>query len=293
MRRILVKSALNKHRKRDSWFLDDYSVNPYSGCSFNCIYCYTRGSRYGSSEKGLAIKANLPEVLEKQLKNRARKGEYGIIAISTSTEPYQRIEEKERLTRKVLEIALKYRFPVHILTKSTLVLRDLDILGEIDERAVLPDDLSEKLEHKAIVNFSISTLDERVSRVLEPASPSPSERLEAMEKCREHGFFAGVSFIPVLPFISDGKKALDDGIREVKRHDGKFIFVGALTLFGEKPEDCKTLYYNFLKKHFPELIPRYNRLYRIHSQPSKEYQSKLETLAKRLCEKHGVGYKLL
>jgi len=293
MKRILVKSALNKHRRRDSWFLDDYSVNPYSGCSYNCLYCYTKGSRYGGYEKGLAIKANLPEVLEKQMRNRARRREYGIIAISTSTEPYQRIEERERLTRKVLEIALRYRFPVHILTKSTLVLRDLDVLGEIDERAVLPDDLSQKLEHGAIINFSISTLDERISGILEPGSPPPFERLEAMEKCREHGFLAGVSFIPVLPFISDGEKALDEGIKEVKRYGGSFVFVGALTLFGDKPEDCKTLYYNFLQEHFPELIPKYKRLYKIYSQPSKEYQSKLESLAKKLCEKHGVGYKLL
>lgn len=90
---IQVKSILNKHRKRDDWFLDDYSVNPYYGCSFNCIYCYTRGSRYGENMPGeLSAKANAPEVLEKQLRRRVKKGEYGIIAISTSTKPYQRVK---------------------------------------------------------------------------------------------------------------------------------------------------------------------------------------------------------
>jgi len=85
---IQVKSILNKHKKRDDWFLDDCSVNPCSGCFFNCIYCYIRGSKYGENmAKTPSAKMNAPEVLEKQLKRREKKGEYGIIAISTSTEP--------------------------------------------------------------------------------------------------------------------------------------------------------------------------------------------------------------
>ena len=126
---IKVKSILNKHKKRDDWFLDDYSVNPYSGCSFNCIYCYIRGSKYGENmAKTLSVKINAPELLEKQLSRRAKRGEYGVIVLSSSTEPYMPIEEKLKLTRKLLEIILKYRFPVEIATKSKLVLRDLDLL---------------------------------------------------------------------------------------------------------------------------------------------------------------------
>ena len=125
---IQVKSILNKHKKRDDWFLDDHSVNPYYGCSFNCIYCYTRGSRYGENMPGeLSVKVNAPEVLEKQLRRRAKKREYGIIAISTSTESYQSVEKRLTLTRKILEVILEYKFPVHILTKSGLILRDLDL----------------------------------------------------------------------------------------------------------------------------------------------------------------------
>ncbi|RLF44248.1 MAG: radical SAM protein, partial [Thermoplasmata archaeon] len=106
---IRVKSILNKHRKRDDWFLDDYSVNPYSGCSFNCIYCYIRGSKYGENMvKSLSVKINAPELLEKQLSRRAEKGKYGIISLSSSTEPYMPIEEKLKLTRRLLEIILKY-----------------------------------------------------------------------------------------------------------------------------------------------------------------------------------------
>ena len=207
---IKVKSILNKHKKRDDWFLDDYSVNPYSGCSFNCIYCYIRGSKYGGNmAKTLSVKINAPELLEKQLSRRAKRGEYGIIALSSSTEPYMPIEEKLKLTRKLLEIILKYRFPVEIATKSKLVLRDLDLLKEIAKNAILPDDLEPKLKHRVIISFSISTLDEKLAKILEPGAPKPIERLDAMKRCKERGFFTGICFIPVLPFLSDSEEQVE------------------------------------------------------------------------------------
>jgi DNA repair photolyase len=291
---IKVKSILNKHKKRDDWFLDDYSVNPYSGCSFNCIYCYIRGSKYGENmAKNLSAKINAPEILEKQLSIRARKGEYGIILLSSSTEPYMQIEEKLKLTRKLLEIILKYKFPVHILTKSKLVLRDLDLLKEIDRSAILPLDLRPKLKHKVIISFSISTLGEKLARILEPGAPSPKERLETMKKCREEGFFTGVCYIPVLPFISDIEEKLDEMIKAAKEYGANYVFVGTLTLFGDGSTDCKTLYFRFLERYFPELLTRYKSLYRFFSEPPKEYQKELEERAKRLCEKHRVKYKIL
>jgi len=291
---IQVKSILNKHKKRDDWFLDDYSVNPYSGCSFNCIYCYTRGSKYGENmAKTLSVKINAPELLEKQLSRRAKKGEYGIIALSSSTEPYMPIEEKMKLTRKLLEIILKYKFPVEVATKSKLVLRDLDVLKEIDKNAILPADLTPKLKHGAIISFSISTLEEKLAKILEPGAPKPIERVETMKRCKEEGFFAGVCFIPVLPFLSDSGEQLEETIRTVKEHGADFVFVGGLTLFGKGPADCKMLYYKFLEKHYPKLVPRYKSLYRIFFAPSKEYQKELEGKSRRLCEKYGIKNRII
>lgn len=291
---IQVKSILNKHKKRDDWFLDDYSVNPYSGCSFNCIYCYIRGSKYGENmAKTLSIKINAPELLEKQLSRRAKKEEYGIIALSSSTEPYMPIEEKLKLTGKLLEIILKYKFPVEIATKSKLVLRDFDILKEIDKKAILPADLKPELKHGVIISFSISTLDEKLAKILEPGAPKPIERLETMKRCKEEGFFTGVCFIPVLPFLSDSEEQLDKTIRTVKQHGADFIFVGSLTLFGKDPVDCKILYYKFLEKYYPELVSKYKSLYRIFFAPSKEYQKELEEKSKRLCEKYGIKNRII
>jgi DNA repair photolyase len=256
---IQVKSILNKHKKRDSWFLDDYSVNPYSGCSFNCIYCYTRGSKYGENmTKTLSVKTNAPELLEKQLSRRAGKGEYGIISLASSTEAYMPIEEKTEITRRLLEIILKHRFPVEVGTKSPLVLRDLDLLKEIDEKAILPEDLKPKLKYGTIISFSFSTLDEKLAKLFEPGAPPPKVRLEAMKKCKEQGFLVGVNYIPVLPFLSDSDEQLDGMIKTAKDYGADFALVGALTLFGKGPADCKTLYYKILEKYSPELIPRYN-----------------------------------
>lgn len=289
IKQILVKSVLNKHRRRDDWFLDDYSVNPYLGCSFNCIYCYIRGSRYGRNmAKTLSVKVNAPEVLERQLSRRAKRGEYGIIALSTSTEPYMPVEEKVKATRKVLEKILKYGFPVEVLTKSKLVLRDLDILKEIDRKAVLPADLKPKLKHGAIISFSISTLDEKLAKTLEPGAPKPLERLEAMRKCKEEGLFVGVCFIPVLPYLSDSEERLDEAIKTAKEFGADFVFVGGLTLFGDGPADCKTLYYRFLEKRYPELLPKYRRLYGGFYTPSRLYRRELEERVKRLCKKYGI-----
>lgn len=290
---IKVKSILNKHKKRDDWFLDDYSVNPYSGCSFNCIYCYIKGSKYGENMRSLSAKINAPEILERQLKAGARKGEYGIIILSSSTEPYMQIEEKLKLTRKLLEIILKYKFPVYILTKSKLVLRDMDLLKEIDKNAILPLDLRLKLKHKAIISFSISTLDEKLARILEPGAPLPKERLESMKKCREDGFFTGVCYVLVLPFISDTEEKLDEMIKAAKEYGANYVFVGALTLFGNGSTDCKTLYFRFLEKYFPEFLSKYENLFKKSFEPPKEYQKELEERTKRLCEKYGVKYKIL
>jgi len=291
---IYVKSILNKHKKRDDWFLDDYSINPYEGCSFNCIYCYIRGSKYGENMmRTLSAKVNSPELLEKQLSRRAMKREYGIICIASSTEPYMPIEEKLKLTRRSLEIIARYRFPVHIVTKSKLVLRDLDILKKIDRTSILPADLRPKLNHGAMITFSISILDERIAKIIEPGAPSPVERLETMRKCKEDGFLTGVCYAPTLPFISDTEEQLDGMIRNAKDYGADYVFVGTLTLFGNGPADCKTLYYKFLERYFPELIPKYKSLFKISFQPTKEYQEELQERSIRICDKYKIKHRII
>jgi len=289
VKEIFVKTILNKHKKRDPWFLDDYSLNPYELCDFNCVYCYIRGSKYGENmRQGLASKMNAPILLEKELKRRARRKEYGFIAIGTATEPWMHIEDKYKLTRKCLEIVAKLRFPVHCLTKSTLILRDLDLLKEIDENAILPRDLSE-LKHCVLITFSLSTLDEKIAKIFEPNAPKPKERLETLWRVKEAGFYAGIAYIPVLPFISDSDKQLEEMIKTAKEFQVDYVFVGTLTLYGVG----KKLYYAIIERYFPELLPKYKQLFRIFNQPNKAYQIKLDKKAREICKRYGVRYRIL
>jgi DNA repair photolyase len=291
---IRVESILNKHKKRDEWFLNDYSINPYEGCAHNCLYCYIRGSKYGKNmARSLSVKINAPEILEEQLRVRSSKNEYGIIFISSATDAWQPIEEKLNLTRKSLEIILKYRFPVHCQTKSNLILRDLDLLKKIDKVAILPKDLSEKLKRGVIISFSFSTLDEKLAKVLEPGAPIPKERLKTMQKCKEAGFLTGTAFIPILPYLSDSEEKLDEMVKTAKEYGGDFVFVGTLTLFGENTVECKTLYYKFLKRYYPEFEPKYKSLYKIFFIPSKEYQRKLGEKLIKICKKFKIRYRII
>lgn len=110
----------------------------------NCLYCYIRGSKYGVEMK-VSVKKNAVEILDKQLSLRAKKKEYGIIVLASATDPYMPIEKETELTRQFLKVILKYRFPVYVMTRSHLVVRDIDLLHQINEQAILPDDLKEKI----------------------------------------------------------------------------------------------------------------------------------------------------
>ncbi len=289
VREVSVKSVLNRHKRRDDWFLDDYSVNPYRSCEFNCVYCYIHGGGYGGACGELAVKVNAPKVLGKELHRRARRGEYGFISLSSATEPWMWIEEKYEVTRRCLRVIANYRFPVHCLTKSTLILRDIDLLKEVDDRAILPHDLKGRLRCGVLVTFSISTLDDGVAGIFEPNAPTPLERLEALSRLREEGLNCGVALIPVLPFISDSVEELEETFRIVRDFSPDYIFVGALTLNGLG----RQLYYRVLDRHFPELLPKYRGLFRSSNQPCRGYRMRLEEVARSLCERYNLRYKIL
>jgi len=289
VRKIKVKSVLNKQKHADEWFLSGYSLNPFSGCSFNCVYCYTRGSKYGENQvPGLAVKINAPEILVKQLKNRARKREYGFIAFGSATDPYLPVEKDLKITRELLMIILRFHFPVNILTRSPLILRDLEILEKIGKKAVLPPELENKMDTGVVTSFSFSTTDENLSRIFEPGAPSPQERLKTMKECKKQGFLVGAIFMPLLPFLSDTEEHLDEMIKKVKENGADFILASGLTLFGEGPQDCKTRYYHVLEEHFPELVPKTRALFGNSFAPSRRYQQELHHRVFKLSKKYGI-----
>jgi DNA repair photolyase len=294
LREKQVKSVLNKHKKRDSWFLDEYSVNPYEGCSCNCLYCYIRGSKYGENmEDGLAIKVNALEILEKQLATKAKKNQYGFVAVGSGTDAYMQHEKKHRLTEGMLNLLLKYKFPVFISTKCTLITRDIELLKEIDKSAILPPDLKDKLGRGVILSVSLSTLDEKVSNMLEPGAASPLQRLNLIKQLKQEGFLAGVNAIPLLPFISDTDNELEKIIMTAKEYEADYILTGSLTLFGSEAADSKTLFYKFLERYDASLLPKYQQLYGSNFYPPVYYQNNLKERATRFCQKHSIQNAIL
>lgn len=136
-------------------------------------------------------------------------------------------------------------------------------------------------------------MDERVAEIFEPGAPAPKERLETLSACKNEGFLVGANFIPVLPFISDSDEQLETMIQTAKAHGADFVLVGGLTLFGDGPADCRTLYYRALEKYEVELVPRYKKLFRAFFAPPRAYQNELEAKSRRLCTKYGMQYGIL
>lgn len=258
--RIQVKSVLNKAKQTDSWFLDGYTINPYSGCSFNCLYCYIRGSKYGEHmEEKVSIKENTLEILEKQLFNRAKKQEYAFVVVGSATDPYLHFEVEEKLTRGILDLLAKYRFPVHIVTKSELITRDFDLIEQINRTAILPMNLAHKMTHKAVISFSFSSVDDTVGKIFEPGAPLPSLRLKTLEATAKNGFLAGVSMMPTIPFVSDTTESLNKMFTEFKKHGARYAMPSTITLFGNERGDSKTMMFRAIEKHYPHLIDKYKK----------------------------------
>jgi len=198
--RTRVKSALSRSGLPDL----DYALNPYVGCAHGCLYCYARGytriaeivERWG---RLVYVKENLLDVLRQEV----RKLKPGVVGVSTITDPYQPIEATEELTRRAVQILLKGGFKVSIQTKSPLVLRDLDILLEY--------------ARSVDVGFTIITMDEGVSSILEPGAPPPRARAEALTRISRTGVRTWLFYGPVIPEINDGVEHFEEVLRPLHR----------------------------------------------------------------------------
>lgn len=187
------RTIVNRVNSPDLPFV--YSMNPYQGCEHGCAYCYARPTHeyWGYSagldfEQVILVKRNAPELLEQQLRNR--RWEVAPISISGATDPYQPAERRERLTRRLLEVALAFKQPVSIITKNALVLRDADLLEELAAQGL------------ATVAFSITTLDEQLRRVLEPRTSTAVNRLRAIRELRRAGVPVMAMMAPIIPALN-------------------------------------------------------------------------------------------
>lgn len=289
MQFVRANSILNKTKRRDAWFLDDYTINPYSGCSFNCLYCYIRGSKYGEHmEDKLSVKENAVELLDKQLALRAKKKQFGYIVVSSATDPYLQFEKELGLTRKLLEVILKHRFPVHIITKSDMVQRDFDLLHEIDRNAILPEELKHNPGRGTIITFSFTTVDDHIASIFEPGATPPSLRLNAHANAVNEGFISGISMMPLLPFITDTTESLEDMFTAFKAAGSHYVMPATITLFGHGPSDSKTLVFRAVDKYFPQLSEKYRKLFANGAELPKYYNEAFRKKGLELAERYEI-----
>jgi DNA repair photolyase len=243
-----AKSIINK--VPGNYLPFNWTINAYRGCSHACTYCFARVTHtYMDMSPGrdfetkIVVKVNAPQLLRRELRAKRWKGES--IAMGTSTDPYQRAEGKYRLTQGLIETLLEVRNPFSILTKGTLILRDIDILSEAASVA------------DVTTAISIGTLDEEAWRRSEPGTPHPRKRLQAVAQLNDAGVPCGVMVAPVLPGITDG----DEQIREVvaSAFDSGATFVSPILLH-LRPH-VREVYMEWLQANYPDLIPRYEQMY--------------------------------
>ena len=228
----------------------DYTINPYRGCTHACTYCFARPThRYLDMDAGrdfetkIVVKVNAPDVLRRELAARRWKGDP--IAMGTGTDPYQRVEGRYRLMRGIIGALIDARNPFSILTKATLILRDVDLLQEAAEHAPVS------------AAFSIGTLDERVWRETEPGTPHPKARIEAIEELTAAGIPTGVLMAPILPGISDAPHQLRAVVEAAIEAGATHVSPILLHLRPGVREE----FMPWLERHHPDLVERYETLY--------------------------------
>jgi len=228
-------------------------MNLYRGCTHNCVYCDGRAEGYyvdGEFGSDVAVKINALEVLRRELDPKRKRTPFkrGYIMVGGGVgDSYQPVEEKYELTRKTLSLLSEKNFPVHILTKSTLVKRDADILEKINATS------------KAIVSFSFSSTDENISRIFEPGVPSPQKRLETISFFKDKGIACGMFLLPVIPCITDTIAVMEKTLQDAHDVGVDFIIFGGMTL---KEGKQKEYFLNILKRYYPKLMSEYQMIYR-------------------------------
>lgn len=298
----ISKSVLNGPEVTGMGF---WSVNPYVGCAFGCAYCYARYThrwvldRHATEnpehadlqsardtlppwlafERRIFVKQNAADVLRKVLRHGSDKhlslltGD--TIVIGTATDPFQPAERRFRVTRSVLEVLAEHPgLKICIITKSSLITRDIDVLKRIHRHSALS------------IHLSLISTDRELARRIEPRAPTPEARLRALARLRESDIEVGINVMPVLPAITDHPAALEELVKAVGERGASYVNACPLRL----RSTAKNRYLPFIAKEFPHLARRYWATYAFDDKVSATYSERLKKRMTQLCERHGVLY---
>lgn len=270
------RSTLNRESSGRMPFA--WTLNPYRGCEFGCKYCYARYShefmemRDGLDfERKIFAKVNAPELLREELRRARDKGLP--IALGTATDPYQPAEKQFGITRGLLEVFAEFEgLDFSITTKGPLILRDLDLLRTM------------ATQHRFNVHITVTTLDERLARLLEPKAPRPSKRLEAVAELAHAGIHVGVNVMPILPGLTDSERSLDELARAAAQAGARFMPASILFLM----PSAMRQFMPFLEREFPCLVKRYRKLYARSAYLEGEYKEGVRKLMRCLRLRYGL-----
>jgi DNA repair photolyase len=246
---VRARSALN-HVPGES-FGFSWTINPYRGCTHACVFCFARKTHTyldmdagRDFEREIVVKVNVPELVRAELARPSWKRD--LVALGTNTDPYQWCEGRYRMLPEILEALLAAETPVSVLTKSPLVMRDIEIFERFRDAGL-----------RVSVNVSVPTLDEKAWRLTEPHTPSPSARLDAVAELRKRGIDSGILIAPLMPGINDSPEQVEPIIARAREAGATFLGGVALHLRGE----VKDVYFGWLREKRPDLVPEYERLY--------------------------------
>jgi DNA repair photolyase len=278
---VLAKSALN-HVPTQSAMPFGWTINPYRGCSHACVYCFARNTHtYLDLDAGkdfdnqIIVKVNVAEVLGREL----AKPSWGRhpVALGTNTDPYQRAEGRYQLMPGIIDALANSGTPFSILTKGSLLRRDLPLLGAANEK--VPVDLA----------MSIAVFDEGLAgdlqQSIEPGTPSTEARLATVTAARDHGLPVTVFMMPILPYLTDTRAHLDAALERIAAAGATSVLHTALHL---RP-GTRQWYMQWLEAEHPELVDRYEAMYKFSSYAPKDYRKWLADKFRPLARRHGLG----
>ena len=272
------RKIVNIHKHVDGpWFWGKYTAHPYVGCRSGCEFCYERSGHYigrrdpDDFDKVIQIKTNAVELLRKEISKLTPE----IISVGDWQQP---AEKEYKLSRGMLEVVLDFSFPLFIVERSPLLTRDIDLLSEINRKSWVG------------VLYSISNLDPHLKQAFEPCSPGIKQRLQSIRQLTEAGIYAGVSMMPIIPFLGDDEKHLEDLVIATRDHGGQCLLSGGMTMNGVQAQRTLAAALRF----DPSQEEQWRRFYRWKKgqqpaySPPRAYNAKLGSTVRELFTRHNI-----
>jgi DNA repair photolyase len=253
VKEVQVKTLIKTITKRDVLFHGKYTIDPYQNCEFGCIYCDS------TLDDTIYVKTNALDLLNNELSQLS----LGRIIIGSVHDPYQPVEQKFHLTHKIISQLSQTKFPVHILTKSPTILKDISII---------------KTMVRPIVTFTILGMKETFWKTIEPNAPSPTKRLQAMKSLSEQGITTGIALIPTFPLLTDN--LVQDLVKKAKEYHASYFLYRPLFLQGKQKE----IFFKCIKKSYPTIYLEYQQLYHNRQTPPSNYINTLNNSISNICK---------